>query len=54
MRRKDYTKPIVKFNEAQCSIMMAVSVIVGASADPDSPVMVKENNDWAIWGNDEE
>lgn len=49
MKRKDYKTPLIQENEAQCSLMVAVSIIDGKNADPDSPVLTKENNDWDIW-----
>lgn len=49
MRRKDYKTPLIQEYEAQCSLMVAVSVIDGTDANPDSPVLTKENDDWDIW-----
>ena len=49
MRRKEYKTPFIKENKAECSMMVAVSIINGTDADPDSPVMTKEDNDWHIW-----
>ncbi|MBR6032170.1 MAG: hypothetical protein IKP36_09465 [Bacteroidaceae bacterium] len=49
MRRKEYKTPYVKADEAECSMILAVSVIVGKDADPESSILTKENNDWNIW-----
>ena len=49
MRHKEYKTPFVKVDEAECSMMVAVSIIEGKNADPDSPVMTKENDDWNMW-----
>jgi hypothetical protein len=49
MRRKDYITPIIQENEAQCSLIVAVSIIDGTDANPDSPVLAKENDNWNIW-----
>lgn len=49
MRRKEYKTPLIQENEAQCSIMVAVSIIDGTDADPDSPILTKEEDNWDIW-----
>ena len=46
-----YIKPIIKAEEAQATEIIAVSIIVGGTAD-DSEVLSKENNDWNIWGDE--
>lgn len=50
MKRRDYKTPLIQENEAQCSLMVAVSIIDGTDANPDKPVLTKENDDWDIWG----
>lgn len=49
MRRKDYKTPLLQENEAQCSLILAVSVIEGKEANPDSPVLSRESANWDIW-----
>ena len=46
---KKYIKPSIECLRAECSQIIAVSIIDGGSAD-DSEVMTKENNSWDIWG----
>ena len=49
MRRKDYKTPLLQEDEAQCSLMLAVSVIDDKEANPDSPVLSRENANWNVW-----
>ena len=44
-----YIKPSIESLQAECSEIIAVSIISGASAD-NSEVLSKENNDWDMWG----
>ena len=53
MRQNIYIIPFMKINEAQCSMVVAVSVINGTDADPSNPVLTKENADWSIWDDEE-
>lgn len=45
---KQYIKPNMEMLHAEATQMMAVSLQDGY-ADPDKPVLTKENNDWDIW-----
>lgn len=45
---KQYLKPNMEMLRAETLQMMAVSLQDG-NADPDKPVLTKENNDWDIW-----
>lgn len=45
---KQYIKPDMELLHAESVEMMAVSLQNG-SADPDKPVLTKENDDWDIW-----
>ena len=45
--------PALQVNEAEVQNMMAVSIVDG-NADPDKPVLTKENNDWDFWGEEAE
>ena len=49
MRRKYYNAPLLRENEAQCSLMLAVSVIDDKEANPNSPVLSRESANWDIW-----
>ena len=44
--------PALQVSEAQVQNMMAVSLQDG-SADPDKPVLTKENNSWDLWNDNE-
>ena len=46
--KKTYQKPCMEQLSAECSQMMAVSLLDG-SADSNAEVLTKENNDWDIW-----
>ena len=50
--KKMYLMPALQVNEAQVTNMMAVSLQDG-NADPDKPVLTKEDADWDIWGEEE-
>ena len=43
-----YIKPRIESHQAECTEIIAVSIIDGGTAD-DSEVLTKENNDWDIW-----
>ena len=45
---KRYIKPSIESLRAECSQIIAVSIINGSSAD-NSEVQTKENSDWDIW-----
>ena len=45
---KKYIKPSIESLQAECSQIIAVSIIDGGSAD-NSEVMTKEDNGWDIW-----
>ncbi|MBQ5938334.1 MAG: hypothetical protein IJL50_10910 [Bacteroidaceae bacterium] len=45
---KRYIKPSIESLRAECSQIIAVSIIDGGSAD-NSEVMTKEDNSWVIW-----
>lgn len=51
--KKKYVLPELAADEAQASQMMAVSILDG-DADPQKPVLTKEDNGWEIWGDDAE
>ena len=51
--KKTYLKPNLKSETALASQMMAVSIQDG-NADPDKPVLSKEDAGWEIWDDDEE
>ena len=51
--KKMYMMPALQVNEAEVQNMMAVSIVDG-NADPDKPVLTKENNDWDFWGEEAE
>ncbi|MBO7137689.1 MAG: hypothetical protein J6V92_04400 [Bacteroidaceae bacterium] len=46
-----YIKPSIECLQAECSEIIAVSIISGATAD-NSEVLSKENNDWDMWGDE--
>ena len=46
--KKTYQKPSTELLSAECSQMMAVSLIDG-KADGSAEVLTKENSDWEIW-----
>lgn len=50
--KKMYIAPAVEINETMASQMMALSLQSGAADDSD--VLVKENNDWNVWGEGKE
>ena len=50
---KTYIMPAMQVNEAEVINMMAVS-LMGGSADPNSEVLTKEDQDWDFWGDEEE
>jgi len=45
---KRYIKPSIEMLQAECSQIIAVSIIEGAKAD-DSEVLSKEYNEWDVW-----
>ena len=45
---KKYIKPSVELLQAECSGIIAVSLIDSQNAD-DSEVLTKEDNDWEMW-----
>lgn len=45
---KQYLKPYMEILHAETIEMMAISLQDG-QADPDKPILSKENNDWDIW-----
>lgn len=45
---KQYLKPYMEILHAEAVEMMAISLQDG-QADPDKPILSKENNDWDIW-----
>ena len=51
--KKIYVMPALQVNEAEVINMMAVSLQDG-NADPDKPVLTKENEDWDFWGEEGE
>jgi hypothetical protein len=51
--RKPYSVPSQFAIELQASNMMAVSILDG-SADPNKPVLTKENNDWDFWADEDD
>lgn len=50
---KKYITPVVEICETQVEQMMALSIVDGG-ADKDKPVLVEEDNDWNIWGEEDE
>lgn len=50
--KKIYMMPALQVSEAQVQNMMAVSLQDG-TADPDKPVLTKEDNDWNIWDDED-
>jgi hypothetical protein len=48
---KQYIKPSIESLQAECSEIIAVSIINGKTAD-DSEVLSKENPDWDMWGDE--
>lgn len=50
--RKMYIAPAVEINETMTTSMMALSLQSGAADD--SEVLGKEENEWNVWGDDEE
>ena len=47
-----YITPAVEINETMAASMMALSLQTGAADS--SEVLGKEENDWNMWGDDEE
>ena len=45
---KKYIKPSVELLQAECSEIIAVSLIDSSNAD-DSEVLTEENDDWEMW-----
>lgn len=45
---KRYIKPSIETLQAECTQIIAVSIIDGTKAD-NSEVLSKECNDWEIW-----
>lgn len=43
-----YIKPSIELLQAECSEIIAVSLIDSSNAD-DSEVLTKENVDWEMW-----
>lgn len=41
-------KPVIEQLQAECTQIIAISIIDGAKAD-NSEVLSKENTDWDIW-----
>ena len=50
--KKMYIAPAVEINETMAACMMALSLQTGAADN--SEVLGKEENDWNVWGDDEE
>lgn len=50
--KKIYMMPALQVSEAQVQNMMAVSLQDG-TADPDKPVLTKENNGWDLWDDED-
>ena len=50
--KKTYIIPSQFAVELQANNMMALSM--GGSADPDKPVLTKENNDWEFWDDEDD
>ncbi|MBR1499411.1 MAG: hypothetical protein IJ615_07300 [Bacteroidaceae bacterium] len=50
--KKTYMMPALQVNEVQAESMTAVSLI-NVSADPNGEVLVKQNNGWEIWYDEE-
>lgn len=48
--KKTYQKPCMEQHRAECSHVVAVSIITDGKADGSADVMTKESNDWDIWG----
>ena len=49
-----YIKPSVKIDEAQAAQMLAESLTISNNTVDGSQALVKEDNVWSIWENDEE
>lgn len=43
-----YIKPTIQVERTQCAMMVAVSIIDSTDADPDSPILTKEE-EWEMW-----
>ena len=50
--RKMYIAPVVEINETTTASMMALSLQQGAADN--SEVLGKEENNWNVWGEDED
>ena len=50
--KKTYMMPAVQVNEAEVVNMMAVSLL-NDNADPNAEVLTKEDDNWAIWSDEE-
>lgn len=50
INKKTYETPFVRKIEISSETIIAVSIIDGATADPDEPVLSKEDQNWDIWG----
>jgi len=46
-----YIKPSIESLQAECSEIIAVSIVSGGTAD-NSEVLSKENTDWDMWGDE--
>lgn len=46
---KQYIKPKAECLQAECSEIIAISIINNGVADSSEEVMIKEDNDWNIW-----
>lgn len=46
---KQYIKPQAESLQAECSEIIAISIINNGVADNSEEVLTKENNDWNNW-----
>jgi len=53
MKKKRFVAPSLFAVELQANNMMAVSIL-DVSADPNQPVLTKENDDWELWDDEDE
>ena len=50
--KKRYVMPALQVSEAEANEMMAVSLLNG-QANPDAEVLIREDTEWNIWGDEE-
>ena len=51
--KKKYITPTTELMHTQVQSMLALSLIEGQYADPDQDVLVKDDDEWGIWGDEE-